>query len=158
MNSVPFSEACQLNHELKLDNSEAIISLQRTDPSLTTLPGQARVELRSSDLDEYLRREFLVPQLDQLAPKLWLVSPKFQLNRRAEAARNLTCFLCLGVNSSEFTRISLAPSNCSGPGGCSRRKPTAPSDLEIRHNFPQTYSKILVVVCFLAIFGSAIPY
>lgn len=76
INSIPFSEAYQLNHELELDNSEAITALRRTDPSLTALPGQARVELRSSKLDEYLREEFLVPQLDQLAPRLWLVSPQ----------------------------------------------------------------------------------
>jgi hypothetical protein len=39
------------------------------------LPGQPRVSLDSrDDLLEYLRRAFLTPALDRLAPRLWLVS------------------------------------------------------------------------------------
>lgn len=74
MNVVPFPEDCQLNHELRLDDSAGVITLHRNDPSLTSLPGQARIELGSAGLREYLEKEFLVSQLDKLAPKLWLVS------------------------------------------------------------------------------------
>jgi hypothetical protein len=102
MNPVPFSEAHQLNQELELDKSIAPTVLRRVYPAQlahgadavsTALPGQARVELRAPDLDEYLHEEFLVPQLDKLAPKLWLVRPNLQPKQRATAISNLTCFL-----------------------------------------------------------------
>jgi hypothetical protein len=38
-----------------------------------SLPGQARVSLDRGPLQEYLREEFLVPDLDRMAPYLWLV-------------------------------------------------------------------------------------
>lgn len=66
----PFIESHQLNDQLRLVSSA---SLARTDGELTTLPGQARVELSSSGLDRYIKKELLVPTLDQLAPWLWLV-------------------------------------------------------------------------------------
>ena len=66
----PFIESHQLNDQLRLVSSA---SLARTDGELTTLPGQARVELSSSGLERYIKKELLVPTLDRLAPWLWLV-------------------------------------------------------------------------------------
>ena len=66
------SEKNQLNMELAINNQGL---LQRSGPhTLNTLPGQPRVRLGKSELFEYLRSQFLVPQLDELAGKLWLVS------------------------------------------------------------------------------------
>ena len=43
------------------------------DGDCSTLPGQPRIELDTLDFDGYLEKEHLVPDLDRLAPKLWLV-------------------------------------------------------------------------------------
>ena len=73
MDQAPFPEALQLNQQPRLDDSRTPIALCRTDHDSTALPGQARIELKSPGLDEYLEKELLVSQLDQLAPKLWPV-------------------------------------------------------------------------------------
>ena len=41
----------------------------------STLPGQPRIELDTLSSDGYLEKEHLVPDLDRLAPHLWLVGP-----------------------------------------------------------------------------------
>ena len=74
---VPFSENTQLNHQLKSIKSDASISyeLVRTDDTkCETLPGQPRMRLRSRNLYQQLEQEFFTPDLDTLAPYLWLVT------------------------------------------------------------------------------------
>lgn len=66
------SETSQLNIELAINDHGL---LQRSGLHTSkTLPGQPRVKLEEPELSEYLRRQVLVPQLDALAGKLWLVS------------------------------------------------------------------------------------
>jgi hypothetical protein len=99
MNNAPFSETHQLNQELELDNAKALRRIQLADPTRragpnsTTLPGQPRVELRSPGLEEYLEKEFLVPLLDRLAPRLWLVRLYPRLKHWPTAISILTRFL-----------------------------------------------------------------
>ena len=69
----PFPEECELNSQLQLDCSKLPALLSCKDHTYTTLPGQPRVQLESEELDKYLDQEISVPQLDELAPKLWLV-------------------------------------------------------------------------------------
>ena len=74
---VPFSENSQLNHQLKHieTNPSVSNSLVRTDDALCeTLPGQPRMRLQSNSLYQQLEKEFLTPDLDILAPHLWLVA------------------------------------------------------------------------------------
>ena len=74
---VPFSERSQLNHQLKRieTNTSVSYNLVRTDDvRCETLPGQPRMRLRSSSLYQQLEKEFLTPDLDSLAPHLWLVA------------------------------------------------------------------------------------
>ena len=74
---IPFSEDHQLNRQLKIINpgSSGSPSLIRTDhPEYRCLPGQPRVLLQSSCISQQLQREFLTPDLDTLAPHLWLVA------------------------------------------------------------------------------------
>lgn len=74
---LPFTEDTQLNRQLKTIKSDASGSrdLTRTDdPRCQSLPGQPRMLLHSSDLYQQLEQEFLTPDLDTLAPHLWLVA------------------------------------------------------------------------------------
>ena len=69
MATAPFREEHSLNHQLSLDVSAAVSTLH--GPSL---PGQARIALHPrAGLDSYLVEEHLTPDLDRLAPRLWLV-------------------------------------------------------------------------------------
>ncbi|KAI4194039.1 MAG: hypothetical protein LQ346_003771 [Caloplaca aetnensis] len=73
----PFSKDTQLNHQLKVITSGASgdRTLIRTDdPQYQCLPGQPRALLQSSNIYQHLEREFLTPDLDTLAPHLWLVA------------------------------------------------------------------------------------
>lgn len=66
------SEMSQLNLDLAI-NGQGL--LQKNGRHLhETLPGQPRIKLEEAELSEYLRSQLLVPQLDSLAGKLWLVS------------------------------------------------------------------------------------
>ncbi len=65
------SERTQVNMELAVDN-QGLLHRSGLHTS-NTLPGQPRVKLEEPALFEYLRSQFLVPQLDKLAGKLWLV-------------------------------------------------------------------------------------
>ena len=73
MDKEPFPEEHELEEELQFDRSKLPAMLCRTDQNDTTLPGQPRVQLNSDELDIYLAKELSVPELDKLAPKLWLV-------------------------------------------------------------------------------------
>jgi hypothetical protein len=64
----------ELDKGLRLERTGPCPKLCDASGGGSTLPGQPRIELKSSDLGPYLDREHLVPDLDQLAPKLWLVS------------------------------------------------------------------------------------
>ena len=77
---VPFLERSQLNHQLKRTKTNASVphNLIRTDDvQCETLPGQPRMRLRSNSLYQQLEKEFLTPDLDSLAPHLWLVATQF---------------------------------------------------------------------------------
>ena len=92
----PFQENQQLNTELRIDGaiSDGAVGLRRADSTSNTLPGQPRVNLQDRELGDYLQAELLVPQLDYLAPKLWLVcysslgeKPIAQVDRCASSLR-----------------------------------------------------------------------
>jgi hypothetical protein len=65
----------ELNKDLSLitsANSENSLSrIGQDDPH--SLPGQARTSLDNAALKEYLREALLAPNLDKIAPYLWLV-------------------------------------------------------------------------------------
>ena len=69
----PFLEIHQLNKQLHFGSIGTWGRLRRTDNNPNTLPGQPRVQLETDALREYLKAELLTPELDRLAPKLWLV-------------------------------------------------------------------------------------
>ena len=73
MNLMPIPENFQLNNELWFHSTQGSAALCRIDRAKKTLPGQPRVHLESSELIEYLEKDLLLPQLDHLAPHLWLV-------------------------------------------------------------------------------------
>ena len=72
------TEISELNKLLKAinpsDDPRSII-LTRVDKA-STLPGQPRVSLFTSDFRDYLRTALLTPALDKAVSKLWLVSYK----------------------------------------------------------------------------------
>ncbi|KAL8849548.1 MAG: hypothetical protein Q9221_005482 [Calogaya cf. arnoldii] len=75
--SMPFSKDTQLNHQLRVVNPGASDSrdlIRTDDPKSHCLPGQPRTLLRSTNIYQGLEREFLTPDLDILAPHLWLVA------------------------------------------------------------------------------------
>ena len=69
----PFPEIYQLNSQLRYDRSEVTAKLCRIEHDCKTLPGQPRIRLDSPELDDYPGNNLLLPQLNRLAPKLWLV-------------------------------------------------------------------------------------
>jgi hypothetical protein len=69
-----FPEEVELNRELKISQSTDRYALVRTDPNMTTLPGQPRIELDTTRIANFLVKDLVTPELDRLAPKLWLVS------------------------------------------------------------------------------------
>ena len=74
---VPFSEKNQLNHQLKRTGTNASVTgelVRADDAQCETLPGQPRISLGSNSLCQQLEKEFLTPDLDALAPHLWLVA------------------------------------------------------------------------------------
>ncbi|KAI1085099.1 hypothetical protein F5B20DRAFT_130644 [Whalleya microplaca] len=78
----PFTLDTELCKELRLKPTHQAAGSQhptliRTDPSAAspTLPGQPRISLEHQEsLEAYLAAEHLTPELDQLAPYLWLTS------------------------------------------------------------------------------------
>lgn len=70
-----------INTELELNKDLSLITsatgencLHRArQGDLHCLPGQARTSLDNAPLKKYLREELLAPNLDKIAPYLWLV-------------------------------------------------------------------------------------
>lgn len=74
---VPFSEDTQLNCQLKTVHPSTLVSqylIRTDDPKCQSLPGQPRMLLYHPQLYLQLDREFLTPDLDRLAPHLWLLA------------------------------------------------------------------------------------
>lgn len=74
---VPFPEAAQLNHQLKSiqPNAQSLHKLVRADNAqYDSLPEQPRMRLESPNIYQELAQEFCTPDLDTLAPHLWLVA------------------------------------------------------------------------------------
>jgi hypothetical protein len=67
--------ATELNSDLQFVSTSSGIELQGINNHGNFLPGQPRISLSDTTrLEEYVKKAFVVPDLDQLAPKLWLVS------------------------------------------------------------------------------------
>ena len=71
--AISFPVDHQLNGDLQYGQFEGPSMLRRTNAKFSTLPGQPRIRLDQAELQKYLRSELLLPELDRLAPKLWLV-------------------------------------------------------------------------------------
>jgi hypothetical protein len=75
MTEPPFEEVDQLNTELVLSKDPGQDWMLRcTNAVRITLPGQPRVQLDPESVKEYLAIDLLTPELNKLAPHLWLVS------------------------------------------------------------------------------------
>ena len=75
--TVPFSQEVQLNNQLGITNAGGSGSrnlFRIDDPSCHCLPGQPWILIQSGNLYQHLEREFLTPDLNTLAPHLWLVA------------------------------------------------------------------------------------
>jgi hypothetical protein len=71
----------ELNKNLRAIKSNGAYNLQRVDQNESNcLPGQARVLLENEPLKKYLRDAFSVPNLDKMAPYLWLVCSQLKAN------------------------------------------------------------------------------
>ena len=70
-----------INTETELNKSLAFVTSANGENNLHragqddphSLPGQARTSLDNAPLRKYLRKALLVPNLDKIAPYLWLV-------------------------------------------------------------------------------------
>ncbi|KAI4191396.1 MAG: hypothetical protein LQ348_003530 [Seirophora lacunosa] len=74
---VPFPKDAELNQQLKSVDPATFgsCSLVRTDePRFQCLPGRPRTLLHSDSLYQQLERDLCTPDLDTLAPHLWLVA------------------------------------------------------------------------------------
>jgi len=79
----PFPESTQLNDQLKTikaDTPNSYNLVRADDPECDSLPGQPRMSLRSGRLFQRLEKEFLTPDLDTLAPYLWLIATQSSLH------------------------------------------------------------------------------
>lgn len=83
---VHFSSEIELNKQLKPEAAVSQnINIRRSDGDSTSLPGQPRVALnKSMELEQYLDEEHSMTELDKLAPKLWLISMRIELNRSSK--------------------------------------------------------------------------
>jgi hypothetical protein len=70
------NSANELNTELVFGAT----GLHHAKGDCSTLPGQPRIDLDTLDYNGYLEKEHLTPDLDQLAPRLWLASAMYQYN------------------------------------------------------------------------------
>ena len=73
MDRPPFPKEHDLDSQLQVDRSRTPLALWCADRTCSTLPGQPRVQLTPNDLDTHLAKELSTPDLDELAPRLWLV-------------------------------------------------------------------------------------
>ena len=81
----PFSQSCQLNTSLEYHEeaccSEASDYEWKHHKPLGTLPGHPDIILNDPcQLKAFLAREFVTPELDQMAPKLWLLTTQSSAN------------------------------------------------------------------------------
>ena len=83
---IPFSSEIELNKQLKPGAAvPQNVNIRRSDGDSTSLPGQPRIALnKSMELKQYLDEEHSTTELDKLAPKLWLVSMRSELNRSSK--------------------------------------------------------------------------
>lgn len=147
MNPIPFPEIHQLDDQLQLDHSKEPIELCCVDHSCKSLPGQPRVRLDRVGLDIYLKKDLSLPELNQLAPKLWLVHIDLFLQTmlvETDSCRE-------GLHASKLTHLATASSGCQRTEYNSDRESAVASSLVLQSNIHQTYSKILAVICVLAI-------
>ena len=73
MAQIPFPRVHQLNNQLGFSASRCPLALSRSDQTSDRLPGQPRISLCASELDNYVLKELCTPDLDRLTPWLWLV-------------------------------------------------------------------------------------
>ncbi|KAL8880186.1 MAG: hypothetical protein Q9205_003759 [Flavoplaca limonia] len=75
--TVPFSQEVELNNQLGTTNAGGSGSrnlFRIDDPSCHCLPGQPWILIQSGNIYQHLEREVLTPDLNTLAPHLWLVA------------------------------------------------------------------------------------
>ncbi len=78
-----------INTKIELNKNLSLITSANGENSLrragqdgpNSLPGQARTSLDNAPLKKYLREALLAPNLDNIAPYLWLVGMTNDLNR-----------------------------------------------------------------------------
>jgi hypothetical protein len=71
--TVPFSHEIELCSELQLQEVEGQEQITSTS-KLLCLPGHPRISLAESDVRDVLEREIMTPDLNRMAPHLWLVA------------------------------------------------------------------------------------
>ncbi len=74
--SIPFGEDDELSSQLQIvvNSTSKARSLRRKDkPSSTTLPGNAFLDTEPDGVFAHLSETLLTPDLDRMAPHLWLV-------------------------------------------------------------------------------------
>ncbi|KAI9717991.1 MAG: hypothetical protein M1835_004119, partial [Candelina submexicana] len=62
---------------IKADTATSHTLIRADNPKCDSLPGQPRTRLHSHSLFQDLKKEFLTPDLDKLAPYLWLIATQF---------------------------------------------------------------------------------
>ena len=72
----PFSEESQLNHDFETTSGQ-----EPKASNLASLPGHPRIQLNDlPQLFDFLEREFCAPDLEKMAPHLWMVSTQSSAN------------------------------------------------------------------------------
>jgi hypothetical protein len=71
--TVPFSHETELCSELQLQEVEGQEQITSTSKPLC-LPGHPRISLAEPDVRDVLEREIMTPDLNRMAPNLWLVA------------------------------------------------------------------------------------
>lgn len=144
MNPIPFPEIHQLDGQLQFDHSKELCCV---DHSCKSLPGQPRVRLGGVGLDDYLKKDLSIPDLNQLAPRLWLVHfDLFLQTMLVETDRSRE-----GLHAPKLTHLATTSSGCQRTEYNSDRESAIASSLVLQSNIHQTYSEILAVICLLAI-------
>ncbi|KAI4104625.1 MAG: hypothetical protein L6R37_003146 [Teloschistes peruensis] len=104
MKDTPFNEEVQLNIELTiLHHSHCLPSriddlIEHTDGKSKHLPGQPLISLSPDDLQEiekYVSDELLTPDLNTMAPYLWLVATPDSLHQASTTFSSLLALLAL---------------------------------------------------------------
>lgn len=92
MDQIPFPEIHQLESHLQLDLPNVPTELCGVDRSCKSLPGQPRVRLGRVELGNNLKKDLSLPELDQLAPRLWLVRFNLFLQTMPHRSRYIGCY------------------------------------------------------------------